>query len=106
MKGEIAPFQINLICLSGKTDEVKDLAEKYYLELTEQKKIEVLYDDREEVRPGVKFNDSDLIGIPVQLIVGERNLKDGNVEIKIRQTGEKIIVSKDDAVSKAIELIG
>jgi len=105
-KGEIAPFQINLICLSGKTDEVKDLAEKYYLELTEQKKIEVLYDDREEVRPGVKFNDSDLIGIPVQLIVGERNLKDGNVEIKIRQTGEKIIVSKDDAVSKAIELIG
>jgi len=85
---------------------VKDLAEKYYLELTEQKKIEVLYDDREEVRPGVKFNDSDLIGIPVQLIVGERNLKDGNVEIKIRQTGEKIIVSKDDAVSKAIELIG
>lgn len=104
-KGEIAPFQINLICLFGKTAEVKDLADNFYNDLV-SKQIEVLYDDREDVRPGFKFNDADLIGIPVQLIVGEKNLKDGNVEIKIRQTGEKLIVNKDDAVSKAIELIG
>lgn len=104
-KGEIAPFQINLICLFGKSEEVKDLADKFYNELISNH-IEVLYDDREDVRPGFKFNDADLIGIPVQLIVGEKNLKDGNVEIKIRQTGEKLIVNKDDAVSKAIELIG
>ncbi|MFZ1322247.1 MAG: proline--tRNA ligase [Ignavibacteria bacterium] len=104
-KGEIAPFQINLICLFGKTDEVKELADNYYNELI-SKQIEVLYDDREDVRPGFKFNDADLIGIPVQLIVGEKNLKDGKVEIKIRQTGEKLIVNKDDAVSKVIELIG
>ena len=64
-----------------------------------------MYDDRKEVRPGVKFNDADLIGIPVQLIVGEKNLKEGNVEIKIRRTGERVIVNKDDAVNKIQELL-
>ncbi|MBS1517391.1 MAG: proline--tRNA ligase [Bacteroidetes bacterium] len=104
-KGEIAPFKILLISLSGKTDEVKILSESFYKELTEVRNIETLYDDREDVRPGVKFNDADLIGIPLQIIAGEKNLKDGNVEIKIRSTGEKILVSKEDAVSKALELI-
>ena len=67
-----------MICLFGKTDEVKELADNYYNELI-SKQIEVLYDDREDVRPGFKFNDADLIGIPVQLIVGEKNRKDGKV---------------------------
>ena len=69
------------------------------------KNVEVLFDDREDVRPGIKFNDADLIGIPVQLILGEKNLKEGNVEIKIRKSGERIIVKKENALSKVLELI-
>ena len=53
----------------------------------------------------MKFNDADLIGIPVQLIIGEKNLKEGNIEIKIRSTGERLIVKKEDALNKVMELI-
>ncbi|MBK6538717.1 MAG: hypothetical protein IPG09_13385 [Ignavibacteria bacterium] len=81
-KGEIAPFKVILISLGGKTEEVKNISEEFYKQLCNEKKIETLYDDREGVRPGVKFNDADLIGIPVQLIIGEKNLKEGNIEIK------------------------
>ena len=103
-KGEIAPFKVNLISLISKEDTVKNIAEEFYKEFR-SKNIEVLYDDRAEVRPGVKFNDADLIGIPVQLIIGEKNLKEGNLEIKIRSTGERLIVKKEDALNKVIELI-
>lgn len=104
-KGEIAPFKVILISLGGKTDEVKNISEEFYKQLCNEKKIETLYDDREGVRPGVKFNDADLIGIPVQLIIGEKNLKEGNIEIKIRSTGERLIVKKEDALNKVMELI-
>lgn len=104
-KGEIAPFKVILISLGGKTEEVKNISEEFYKQLCNEKKIETLYDDREGVRPGVKFNDADLIGIPVQLIIGEKNLKEGNIEIKIRSTGERLIVKKEDALNKVMELI-
>ncbi|MBK8983422.1 MAG: proline--tRNA ligase [Ignavibacteria bacterium] len=104
-KGEIAPFKIILICLHGKTSDVKELSDEFYKLLTTEMNIETLYDDRESVRPGVKFNDADLIGIPLQLVIGEKNLKDGNVEIKIRKTGEKLILKKEDALNKAAELL-
>lgn len=102
-EGEIAPFQILLISLNQNNDEVRSLSEKFYNEFRE-KKVDVLFDDRNDVRPGVKFNDADLIGIPLQLIIGEKNLKDGNVEIKIRKSGERLIVKKEDAASKIAEL--
>lgn len=102
-KGELAPFRVILISLSQNNNEVKNLSEKFYKELID-KNVEVLYDDREEVRPGVKFNDADLIGIPVQLIAGEKNMKQGNVEIKIRRTGERLIVKIEDAIKKALEI--
>lgn len=104
-KGEIAPFKVILISIGGKTEEVKNISEEFYKQLCNEKKIETLYDDREGVRPGVKFNDADLIGIPVQLIIGEKNLKEGNIEIKIRSTGERLIVKKEDALNKVMELI-
>ncbi len=97
-KGEIAPCKVMLISLNQNNADIKNIAEEFYRELL-NKNIEVLFDDRDDVRPGVKFNDADLIGIPVQLIVGEKNMKDGNVEIKIRKTGERMIVKKEDAVS-------
>ncbi len=104
-KGEIAPFKVILISLGGKSEEVKNVSEEFYNQLCNEKKTDTLYDDREGVRPGVKFNDADLIGIPVQLIIGEKNLKEGNIEIKIRSTGERLIVKKDDALNKVMELI-
>ena len=104
-KGELAPFKVVILSLGGKSDEVKNISEELYGQLSNEKKIETLYDDREGVRPGVKFNDADLIGIPVQLIIGEKNLKEGNVEIKIRRTGERLIIKKEDVLNKVIELI-
>lgn len=86
--GEISPFQIHLICVNTKSLEIKDLADNLYNELS-SKGFEVLYDDREYVTAGVKFNDADLIGIPVQLIVSERNHKEGVAELKVRRTGER-----------------
>jgi len=103
-KGEIAPFQVILVALISKDEIVKTVSDEFYKEM-KSKNIEVLYDDREGMRPGFKFNDADLIGIPVQLIVGDKNLKEGNVEIKIRKSNERFIVRKEDALNKVMELI-
>lgn len=103
-KGEIAPFKVLLISLNQKNEEIRKVSEEFYNEF-QNKNTEVLFDDREDVRPGVKFNDADLIGIPVQLIIGEKNLKEGNVEIKIRKTGERLIVKREDAAGKIQELL-
>ncbi len=81
----IAPFEIVLLTVNQADPAVRDAADKIYRDLTVGGR-EVFYDDRNE-RAGVKFNDADLIGIPVQVIVGERNLKEGMVEIKSRQDG-------------------
>lgn len=89
----VAPFKIGLINLK-KGDSLSDeTCEKIYHTLLSQGK-EVLYDDRDE-SIGVKFSTMDLIGIPTQIIVGPRGLKDGNVEIKNRRTGEKILCTLD-----------
>ena len=61
--------------------------------------LEVLYDDRDE-RPGVKFKDADLIGIPLRIVVGAKNLIEGKVELKHRRSGEVELLSPDDAVSR------
>ncbi len=102
-KGEIAPFQVILISLNQNNEEIKKVSEEFYKEF-QNVKTDILFDDRSDVRPGVKFNDADLIGIPVQLIIGEKNLKEGNVEIKLRSSGERLIVKKEDALDKILEL--
>lgn len=100
--GEIAPFKIHLIALEN--DKIFDIANRIYNSLLE-KNIEVLYDDRKDVRAGFKFNDADLIGIPIQIIVGEKSLKENKIEIKIRRTNERIFVKYDDLINKVIELL-
>ena len=77
------------------------IAEDIYAKLLDAG-IEVLIDDRNE-RPGVKFKDSDLIGVPLRITVGRR-AGEGIVEIKYRQTGETSEVTVDEAVKAAIEL--
>jgi prolyl-tRNA synthetase len=81
----VAPFHIHLISVNPKIDDQRQLADDLYEKL-QKEGFEVLYDDRAE-RPGVKFADSDLIGLPVRVTVGKR-ASEGIVEIKVRQTGE------------------
>jgi prolyl-tRNA synthetase len=84
---EIAPFTVSILLLDPADEQARNIAEKLYSDL-ENAKIDTLLDDREE-RPGVKFKDHDLIGIPVQVIIGAKGLKNNIVELKIRNTGEK-----------------
>lgn len=95
---ELAPFLVHLIGLNThKSQEVAEACERLYREL-KTAGIEVLFDDREETA-GVKFNDADLLGLPLQLVVGQKNLKDGSVEIKIRRTDERIIIKLDEVTN-------
>jgi len=78
----VAPFLVHLIQIEN-TKKVKQAAEKVYQNL-QSKNIEVLYDDREEASAGEKFVEADLIGIPYRIVISERTLKEGSVEIKKR----------------------
>jgi prolyl-tRNA synthetase len=64
----------------------------------------VLFDDRKE-RPGVMFNDMELVGIPYTLVIGERNLDENKVELKNRLTGEKLMLDIDSAVAEITKAI-
>jgi len=99
----IAPFQVLILPVNIKTDFLMETAEQLYQTLS-QSGIEVLYDDREE-SPGVKFKDADLIGIPLRITLGEKNLTKGLVEIKKRRTGEVLLLKKEEVLSKAKEMI-
>ncbi len=82
----VAPFQVMLIDLSGGDPHISETAAAVYDDLVAAG-LEVLYDDRDD-RAGVKFNDADLMGIPVRLTVGGRGVKKGVVELKVRRTGQ------------------
>lgn len=87
---QIAPFQIGIIPLK---DSFKEKAESLYQGLSQ--KWDVLLDDRDE-RPGVKFNDLDLIGVPLQIILGKAFEEKGEVEIKQRKTGERVYLKLEE----------
>ncbi len=94
----IAPFQVAIVPMNmAKSARVKETAETLYQELL-QAGIEVLFDDRKE-RPGVMFADHELMGTPLLLIVGERNLDAQQVELKNRITGEKSLITIDEAMA-------
>ncbi|WP_204195304.1 proline--tRNA ligase [Staphylococcus sp. GFQ9D221P] len=80
----VTPFDLHLITINPKKDDQRELADQLYTQLKEN--YDVLYDDRKE-RAGVKFNDADLIGLPVRVVVG-KNAAEGIVEVKRRDTGE------------------
>jgi len=94
----IAPYQVHLVVLGGKGDfNAVSLADALYLELQDAG-IEVLYDDRQE-SPGIKFNDADLIGVPIRLTVSERAFKAGGFEFKHRDSQEREIVPANEIVN-------
>jgi prolyl-tRNA synthetase len=95
----LAPFHIHLISLNMKNQKVLETSEKIYNELREVG-YEVLFDDRVDASAGFKFNDADLLGMPIQIIVGEKNLKENSVEIKIRKTGKRSKVQIDNLINE------
>ena len=99
----VAPFEVHVLALDPKQDEVAKTSTSIARELGEQG-IEVLLDDRDE-RPGVKFNEADLMGVPVQVIVGKRGLERGIVEIKQRETQEKQEISVKDSTKFILDLV-
>ncbi len=99
----VAPFQIVVTPLNVKDAELKSIGDRIYEELAGAG-IEVLYDDRDE-RAGVKLNDADLIGLPFQIRIGPRKLKEGKVEFYDRKTRQSEDVPVDDVVKLAIDRI-
>jgi prolyl-tRNA synthetase len=98
-----APYQVCITPLNVTADnDCMKVAEKIYAELTEQG-IEVILDDRDE-RPGVKFKDSELVGFPIRINIGEKSLAKGEVEIKPRN-GAMIVVKSEEAVAKVAALV-
>jgi prolyl-tRNA synthetase len=93
----LAPYQIHLIAVSTKSKEVVQAADALY-ETLGNDGVEVLYDDRSDISPGFKFKDADLLGMPFQVIVGEKNLAAGKIEIKTRKSGERQLVDRGSAV--------
>jgi prolyl-tRNA synthetase len=94
----IAPYQVVILPVNIKDVKSMDVAEEMYASL-EEKGFEALLDDRDE-RAGVKFKDADLIGIPYRIIIGEKNLKEGLVELKERKTGQVEKVKAEEAVER------
>ncbi|TLS37366.1 proline--tRNA ligase [Pseudalkalibacillus caeni] len=92
----LAPFQVHLIAVNVKDEAQNKLGEELYEKLKSEK-YDVLYDDRKE-RAGVKFKDSDLIGIPLRVVIGKK-AGDGIVEVKVRKTGETFEVDASELES-------
>lgn len=99
----LAPFDIHLIPINLKDEAQLAIAEHLYNDL-KQNRFDVLMDDRQE-RPGVKFADSDLIGLPIRITVGKK-ASEGLVEIKVRHSGEVVEIHKDEVISTIIKLNG
>ena len=90
----VAPYEVEVVPLAVNDDVVTPVVEKLVGELAAAD-LEVLLDDRKE-RPGVKFADADLIGIPYQVILGKRGVANGMAEVKVRETGERFDVPLDE----------
>ena len=95
----LAPFDIHLMGLNMKIDVVRTEAERIYNEL-QSKGYEVLFDDRIDAQAGFKFKDADLLGMPLQIVVGEKKLKENKCEVKIRRTGGRFDVQLSDLGNK------
>jgi prolyl-tRNA synthetase len=99
----LAPFEVELIALNPDVPAVNEAAEKLYAGL-QAAGLEVFYDDRDE-RPGVKFNDADLIGFPLRVVVGKKGVEQGQAELSLRRDRVKVPVPLGDAVARAREMI-
>jgi len=95
----IAPFHVALLTLQGNDADVQATTQKLYAEL-EAAGVDVLLDDRDE-RPGVKFKDADLVGLPIRIAIGKKGLAEGKVELKRRSGKDVALVALDEVVAAA-----
>lgn len=100
----IAPFEVIIVPVNFADEKTKEVTGKIYSEL-KAKGLDVLIDDRDE-RAGIKFKDADLIGIPYRITIGEKNLVNGNVELKARRDGKERIklLKPEDAISEILNI--
>jgi len=101
---QIAPYHVHLIALNIDDETIRAESEALYARL-QKAGIEVLFDDR-LARPGEKFSDADLIGLPVRLTLSKRTLEQGKVEFKLRKDKDSEVLSPDEAVGKIKEFCG
>ena len=99
----IAPFEVEVLILNNDSGPVVAEAERIYNELAANG-VDVLLDDR-AARAGVKFKDADLIGIPLRVVVGDRGLKEGNVEIRRRTDAKPTPIGAEDAVAEVMRIV-
>jgi len=99
---EVAPADVHIIA-TGKDDAPFEAADSLAAEI-ESKGLRVLFDDRRGVSPGVKFNDSELLGVPTIVVIG-RSLADGLVEVRNRRSGEQQLVSVETVATDLVEMI-
>jgi len=99
----IAPFEVVVLPVNAKDEKQLTCAEEIYNEL-KAAGVDVLLDDRKE-RAGVKFKDCDLIGYPLRVTVSPKTLENGNIEIKIRRTGEFMNFARENCTEKILELL-
>jgi len=100
----LAPYEVLLVVLNADKPEVVEAADRLYERMREAG-LDVLYDDRSE-RPGVKFNDMDLVGFPVRVVVGKRGVEKGEIELSLRRDGERRSAPLEGAVDAVEALLG
>jgi prolyl-tRNA synthetase len=99
----VAPYQVYLMTLGKRSEAVEAAAGRLYAELSAAG-VDVLFDDRDE-RAGVKFNDADLLGLPLRVAAGERGLQSGSVELKRRGAAEIEAVPLEDLTRRVLDYL-
>lgn len=100
----IAPYDVHLISVNMNSDAVKQQSERLYTEL-QKTGLSVLFDDRADVSAGFKFKDADLLGMPLHVIVGEKNLKNNEIEMKDRNTSKRWNVPVASAIDEILKFV-
>ena len=99
----VAPWQVHICALNIQKDEVRQAAGQVYKQLCD-KHLSVLFDDR-KAAAGIQFADADLLGVPVRVVISQRGLANGEIEISTRDNSVKMSVAKDSAVDEVIKLV-
>ena len=100
----LAPYLVHVIAINMNNKDIVLTSNQVYKSLNEAG-FETLFDDRANVSPGFKFKDADLLGMPVQVIVGEKGLKNNQIEVKVRRTRERTMVPIDDLIPTVKKLL-
>ena len=98
----VAPYKVDIVLIDSKDENQVNFANELYETLT-RKGIDVILDDR-DTRPGVKFNDADLIGTPIRITIGKK-LAEGKVELKLRNNSESTDINKEEIIDKILEML-